>query len=130
MAVSFISVIIGLIIKYVRNKDNAINTWLGGAVWVFKAALVKCRTIMILVKDVKQIMRIGANAIPVRINITLRGPAIDPFPSFKLTVTLFAIFNSPNSSASSELPGSRILVLSSSSPASPEEVRALSNPPA
>ena len=97
---------------------------MGGAVCVLSADLVKCSTIRIRVKDVKQIMRMGAKVMPVKINMILRAPAIVPFPSLYVTVKSFAIFSSFKSSGVSAVPGSRILVRSYVVPASDEESNA------
>ena len=99
--------------KKVKNKANPISTWFGGAVWVFKAALVKCRTIIILVNEVSMIINVGAIAISVSV-INIRSvPFTCPLPSLYVIAKVLPIFSSLNSSCDSDSPGSRKVVLSS-----------------
>ena len=105
--------IVGDMMKNVKNSVSPMSTWFGGAVWVFSAFLVKCITMIILVKLVIRIMRIGAIAIKVRVISILSAPFNSPFPLSYVTVTVFAILSSLSSSVSSDAPGSFIFVLSS-----------------
>ncbi len=64
----------------VRNMVSPINTWLGGDVCVPKADLVKCITIIILVKLVSMTSIAGRNDIRVSIKRILNAPLSDPLP--------------------------------------------------
>ena len=107
---------VGCIIKNVKNSAKPIITLFGGADCVLSAALVKCRTMIILVNEVNITINDGAIAINVRISRIRNAPFNVPLPSLYVTVTVFAIFNSCRSSADSDAPGSSILVRSTVSP--------------
>ena len=103
-------------IKNVKNRDNPINTILGGDVCVPSAVLVKCRAMIIRVKEVSIMISIGAIAIMVSVIRILTGPAVVPFPLLYVIVRLLATLSSFKSSGLSDVPGSLILVLVSVSP--------------
>ena len=85
---------------------------------MFRAALVKCRTIKILVNEVSIISKVGAMAIIVNVIKILRLPFSCPFPSLYVMVTVLAIFSSFKSSGVCAVPGSSTTVLSSVEPVS------------
>ena len=65
-------------INIVKNRAKPTITWFGGDVCVPIAVLIKCNTIIILVKEVNIIRIEGANESTVKTNSILIGVEIDP----------------------------------------------------